>query len=362
MSKKNNVIPAKAGIQLKQFSIDLTDWYHQNKRDLPWRRTKDPYKIWISEIMLQQTTVSTVIDYYDRWVKIFPTVHDLARAPLQAVLKQWQGLGYYNRVKNLHKAAGIVIKEHEGKLPQDPLTIRSLPGFGPYTTGSVLSIAFDIPITIIDANVRRVAMRLLALTGVADTKQDLKINEFLLKVLPVRKVGDFNQALMELGALVCRSKEPLCTLCPLKKYCLAFKTGKQEIIPQPQKKIINDIDAVIAIIKKGNKYYIQKRPAKGLLADLWEFPGGKVKAGEAKKKALARELSEELGVNLRSSKHLFDLKHFYTQFRVNLSVFICTLDKGPRIDDTHKWVSNNDLEKYPMPSGSAKIIKKLKKT
>jgi len=362
MSKKSNVIPAQAGIQSKRFSGDITSWYLKNKRDLPWRQTKDPYKIWVSEIMLQQTTVNTVIAYYERWVKIFPTIHDLAQAPLQAVLKQWQGLGYYNRVKNLHKAAHILIREHQGMLPKDPQIIRSLPGFGPYTTGSVLSIAYDIPLTIIDANVRRVAMRLLALPGIADTKQDPKINEFLLKVLPLRGVGDFNQALMELGALVCRAKEPVCTLCPVSEYCQAYKTSKQEIIPQTKKKIIKDIQAVIAIIRKGNKYFIQKRPSKGLLADLWEFPGGKIRPGELEKKALARELNEELGVMLISSKHLFNVRHFYTEFRVALSVFSCVLESEPKTDTTHKWVGGKDFSKYPMPSGSAKIIEKLKNT
>ena len=344
---------------LKNFAFDLTHWYAKHKRDLPWRHTKDPYKIWISEIMLQQTTVNTVIAFYERWIKTFPTIYDLSKAPLQMVLKQWQGLGYYNRAKNLHKASQMLIKEHRGLLPKDPQLIRSLPGFGPYTTGSVLSIAYDIPLTIIDANVRRVVMRLLALPGIADTKQDLKINEFLLKVLPDQNVGDFNQALMELGALVCRSREPICTLCPVKKYCQANKIGKQEIIPETKKKIIKDIQAVIAIIKKGEHYFIQKRSSKGLLADLWEFPGGKIKEGEPKKEALARELNEELGVELKSAKHLFDVKHFYTQFRVNLSVFNCSLFNDPKIDAAHRWVSFKDFSKYPMPSGSAKIIEKL---
>jgi A/G-specific adenine glycosylase len=337
----------------------LLNWYAKNKRDLPWRLTRDPYKIWVSEIMLQQTTVSTVIAYYERWIKAFPTIHDLAKAPLQTVLKQWQGLGYYNRVKNLHKAAIVLINEHKGILPKDPQVIRSLPGFGPYTTGSVLSIAYDIPLTIIDANVRRVVMRLLALPGAANTKQDPKINEFLLKVLPARGAGDFNQALMELGALVCRAKGPVCISCPLVKYCKAYREGKQELIPQTKKKPIKDVQAVIAIIKRGNNYFIQKRPSKGLLADLWEFPGGKVSPRESKKKALDRELNEELGVKLKSSKHLFDVKHFYTQFRVNLSVFACSLENEPKADAAHRWVSFKNLSKYPMPSGSAKIVEKL---
>ncbi len=357
---KHTVIPAKAGIHFKTFSSDLTQWYDKNKRDLPWRRTKDPYKIWISEIMLQQTTVNTVIAYYERWIKTFPTIHDLAQAPIQNVLKQWQGLGYYNRARNLHKAAYRIINEHLGLIPKDPELIRSLPGFGPYTTGSVLSIAYDIPLTIIDANVRRVVMRLLALPGLADIKQDQKIKEFLLKVLPSKDVGDFNQALMELGALVCRSREPICILCPVRVYCKAFKLSRQEIIPATKKKIIKNIHAVIAIIRDGNKYYIQQRPAKGLLADMWEFPGGKVEAGESKKEALVREINEELDVTVKASRHLFDVKHFYTEFRVNLSVFECAVDKEPKLDSTHRWVSYKDFSKYPMPSGSTKIIEKLK--
>ncbi len=343
----------------QSFSSDLTHWYSQHKRDLPWRRTKDPYKIWVSEIMLQQTTVNTVIAFYERWIKSFPTVHDLARAPLQTVLKQWQGLGYYNRAKNLHKAAFLFVNEHKGMIPQDPDIIRSLPGFGPYTTGSVLSIAYDIPLTIIDANVRRVVMRILALPGIADTKQDLKVNEFLCEVLPTKDIGDFNQALMELGALVCRAKEPACLACPVNKCCQAYKEGKEKIIPQTKKKIIQEIKAVIAIIKKDDKYFIQKRPSKGLLADLWEFPGGKIKGGESKKKALARELNEELGVRLKSSKHLFEVHHFYTQFKVHLSVFACRLEQDPETDATHKWVTDKGFSRYPMPSGSAKIIEKL---
>jgi A/G-specific adenine glycosylase len=205
-----------------------------------------------------------------------------------------------------------------------------------------------------------VVMRLLALQGVADTKQDPKINGYLTKIFPNKGAGDFNQALMELGALVCRSREPLCILCPVSKYCFAYKAGRQEIIPETKKKIVKDIKAVIAIIKKGDRYFIQKRPSRGLLADLWEFPGGKVKTGESKKTALARELNEELGVDVEVSKHLFDLKHFYTQFRVNLSVFLCTIVKDPLVDEMHKWVSYKDFLKYPMPSGSAKVIERLK--
>ena len=204
-------------------------------------------------------------------------------------------------------------------------------------------------------------MRILALPGIADTKQDNRINDFLLKVFPSKAAGDFNQALMELGALICRSKQPLCMTCPVRQYCRSFKIGKQEMIPQTKKKIIKNIKAVIAVIKNGDDYFIQKRPSKGLLADLWEFPGGKIKAGESKKSALARELKEELGVQLKSSKHLFDVKHFYTQFKVNLSVFSCYLLSEPATDATHRWVSFKKFSQYPMPSATDKIINLLDK-
>ncbi len=371
MDKTNIVIPAKAGIQKngfpikafgndKGFSRFLLTWYGKHKRDLPWRRNKDPYKIWVSEMMLQQTTVATVIPYYERWFKGFPTVNALAAADLQEVLKAWQGLGYYARARNLHKAAQIIVSQHKGSLPHNPQLVRALPGFGPYSTGSVLSIAYDLPLTIIDANVRRVVMRLLALPGLADTSQDGAVEVFLRKVFPKSKAGDFNQALMELGALVCRSKEPLCILCPVQKFCQAYKEGKQEIIPQPKERVTKHISAVIAIIEKKGKYFIQQRPSKGLLADLSEFPGGKIEAGETRARALQREIKEELGVVVTSSKHLFDVTHFYTQFRVNLSVFSCQVETWPKSSARHKWVGLKALQTYPMPSGSAKIVEKLK--
>ncbi|MEI7998698.1 MAG: A/G-specific adenine glycosylase [Candidatus Omnitrophota bacterium] len=341
------------------FSRLLLRWYDKNKRDLPWRKTKDPYPIWVSEIMLQQTTVNAVIPYYQEWFKDYPTVFDLAKAPLQKVLKSWQGLGYYNRVKNLHKAANIVVSNYRGQLPNNPDLVRLLPGFGPYSTGSVLSIAFDRPLVIIDANVRRLVMRLLSIQASADTKQDKIINSYLEGVLPSKRAGDFNQALMEMGALVCRNKEPLCNICPLNKLCKAYSLGLQEIIPTPKKKVIKDVQAVIAIIEKDGRFLIQKRPSTGLLADLWEFPGGKVEAGEGKAQALTRELKEELGVDLKSAKHLFDVQHFYTQFRVNLSVYVCQLKNYPKEFEQKKWVGKIDLRRYPMPSGSAKIVERL---
>ncbi len=309
--------------------------------------------------MLQQTTVPTVVAYYERWIKIFPKVKTLAQAPLQKILKAWQGLGYYQRAKNLHKAAQIIATEYQGKLPATLRQLEQLPGFGPYTAGAVASIAFDLPYPIIDANIRRVAMRLLEIVGYADPSHDNKIRAFLQKIIPKKNAGTFNQALMELGALVCRNREPLCLRCPIKTHCHAYEKGTQEIIPQPKKRIIKDLNAAVGILRRNGKYFIQRRPSTGLLADLWEFPGGKIEKGEEPQEALRRELKEELDIEITSAKHLMNVRHFYTQFRVNLHVFECELRSYPELNEYRKWSSLYDLQRYPMPSGSAKIVDKL---
>lgn len=342
------------------FTKKLVRWYEKNARDLPWRRTRDPYKIWISEIMLQQTTVNAVIPYYTRWIKEFPSVNDVAKAPAQKILRLWQGLGYYQRAKNIHKSAKIICRVYGGKIPNNPKLLEKLPGFGAYTVGAVSSIAFDYSSPIIDANVRRVVMRQTALNGRADTSRDTAILAFLKKVIPRKDCGTFNQALMELGALICRNRKPLCPACPVLKGCQAFKKGIQEIIPAPQKRTVKNIDVAVAVMRSGNAYFIQKRPPKGLLADLWEFPGGKVEKGETPRQALVREIQEELGVRIKVLGHVANLTHSYTQFRVKLHVWFCRPEFPLASDKTHRWVCLGDFSKYPMPSGSAKIAGTLR--
>lgn len=342
------------------FSKKILFWYKKNARDLPWRQTRDPYKIWISEIMLQQTTVSAVIPFYERWIKVFPTVKDVAKAPYQKILSHWQGLGYYQRARNLQNAAKIIAQEHAGKIPSDFEALRKLPGFGPYTIGAVLSIAYGLRYSIIDANVRRFIMRVMAIIGPADTTQDEQIRSFLDHVMPNQEMEFFSQALMEIGALICRSKEPLCLMCPVKSECQAYAQGIQDQIPVPKKKIFKQIDTVIAVVERGGKLFIQKRPPKGFLADMWEFPGGKVETGEDLITALKRELKEELNVEIISAQPLMLVKHAYTQFKVNLNVFLCQLKEEPKTPLKHKWVAFESLKKYPMPSGTIKIIDRLK--
>jgi A/G-specific adenine glycosylase len=244
-------------------------------------------------------------------------------------------------------------------LPRSEEELRKIPGFGPYTIGAVLSIAFDKRVAIIDANVRRVVMRLLALPGPADTLQDKKIRKFLEQILPQQGNRIFNQALMELGALVCRSREPFCLNCPVKVWCKGYRQGRQELIPETRKKTIKEIKAVIAILGKGGRYFIQQRPPRGLLAGLWEFPGGKIKPGEDAVSALRRELKEELGADLVSARHFMDVTHCYTKFRVKLKVLTCRCSRHPVADPTHRWVTKKDFVRFPMPSGSARIVDRL---
>ncbi len=324
---------------------------------MPWRRTTDPYAIWISEIMLQQTTVNTVIPYYERWFNIFPDVRSLARASLQKVLKAWQGLGYYARARNLHAAAKIVVKRHGSTLPSDREIVRKLPGFGPYTTAAVLSLAFDEPLPVIDANVRRVVMRLARIRGKAGSGKDVAIMAHILDVFPPKRPGAFNQAMMELGALVCKPKSPQCLLCPVSAFCRAYEAGEQEIIPAASKRSSRKIEAVVAVIERNGKYLIQKRPSSGLLADLWEFPGGKREPGETLEEALAREVREELGVEVRNVRPLVMVRHAYTEYRVTLHAFACDIVGEPKAGPKRlRWVAPKDLRRYPFPSGTARIL------
>jgi len=311
--------------------------------------------------MLQQTTVNACIPYYERWMRQYPSVLDVAKAPLSKVLKSWQGLGYYQRARNIHAASKILVKEFNAKIPKNPLELKKLPGFGPYTVGAVLSIAYDIKIPIIDANVRRVFMRILAIKGIANTSVDDKVLNYLNQVLPEKNLRTFNQALMELGALVCRNHSPQCLVCPVKDFCKAYQKGIQEIIPEPKKTVYQTFAVVLGIIKQKDKFFIQQRSSRGLLAGLWEFPGGKVKARESKVAALKRELKEECAVEVTSAKHFMDTVHFYTNNRVKLHVFFCQVKTFPKCDPTHKWLTLKQIKKFPMPSGSARIIEKIKR-
>lgn len=348
----------------KKISARLLRWFRKHQRDLPWRKTKDPYLIWVSEIMLQQTQVQTVLPYYRRWAKSFPSVQALAGAPQSRVLKHWEGLGYYSRARNLHKGAKLVIREHGGKVPDTLAAISKLPGIGRYTAGAILSIAYDKSLPVLDGNVKRVVSRLFCLKENGASSASLGILwKTAEQLLPKKNAGDFNQALMELGATVCTVKNPSCSICPVRKLCQAEAQNKQEEFPPkkaatPAKKI----EVSAAVIERGGKIFIQQRPHHGLMGGLWEFPGGKRQKNESPDDCLRREIREELGVDILVREKLMTLKHSYTQFYVTLHVYRCRLPAGrirARACEQWKWVLPEELPAFPFPAANAKIVKHL---
>ncbi len=301
----------------------LLDWFDRDQRDMPWRQTDDPYPIWVSEIMLQQTQVQTVIPYFRRWMKTFPTLQKLARSREETVLKHWEGLGYYSRARNLHRAAKEVMNHHQGRVPNTYEELMQLPGIGRYTAGALLSIAFGQPAPVLDGNVKRVLSRLFAISANgAPSTDDKRLWDLSAEMVPAQRPGDFNQAMMELGATVCLPKKPLCRVCPLQAQCEAQKRGEVEKFPAPKARArIKKIEVSAAVITRSGKVFIQQRPHGGLMGGLWEFPGGKRQSEETEEECLTREIQEELGIAIAISKKMMTIKHSYTQFRVTLNVF-----------------------------------------
>ena len=348
----------------------LITWWDEDHADLPWRQTQDAYAIWVAEIMLQQTQITTVIPYYERWLARFPTVAVLAAAPLSDVLKLWEGLGYYSRARNLHAAAAIIVRDHAGHLPETVAGLMKLPGIGRYTAGAVASIAYDVVAPILDGNVIRVLSRLYDIdedvTQPATRRRLWKLAE---EILPAARPGDFNQALMELGQQVCVPQNPRCLICPLRTPCLARQRGTQLERPvRPPRKATPHFDVVAAIIwrdgapTREGEFLIAQRPLDGLLGGLWEFPGGKVEPGETSADALRREIREELALDVRPGAFVVEVAHAYTHFRITLRAFHADY-AGGNVEHLgvadHAWVTLDDLERYAFAVTDRKIIDAL---
>ncbi len=347
------------------FVSRLLNWYKENARQLPWRNQADPYAVWISEIMLQQTRVDTVIPYYQDWMQRFPTIASLAESTQQDVLSAWEGLGYYSRARNLHRAAQIVMDENGGELPRDLKALRSLPGIGRYTAGAIASIAFGQDEPALDGNIRRVLARIFDVSEPARSPQgNERLWELAAAHLPHGRAGEYNQALMELGALICTSRSPDCPSCPVADWCQARALGIQEQRPVLEAKgETPHYTVTAAVIYRAGKVLITQRPPEGLLGGLWEFPGGKLQPGEDLPSCLQREIREELGVEVSVGGSLGTYRHAYTHFRVTLHAFHCSLLNGREPDPIQvndlRWIEPAELTRYPMGKIDRQIARRV---
>ncbi len=359
----------------KEIADRLTVWHAQQLRELPWRRrpagARDPYEVWISEVMAQQTRLSVVVDYFNRWMERLPTLEALARADQQEVLKLWEGLGYYSRARNLHRAAQIVVAEFDGRLPRTRPELLRLPGIGEYTAGAILSLAFGLHEPILDGNAKRVISRLWDIDG----RIDLGTTEKQLWGLSRQMVeaasqpGAMNEGLMELGALLCRRRSPQCGDCPVQTHCLAHERGVQDQRPvRPRREQTPHVEFAAAVIWEGepgrSRLLIGQRPEKGLLGGLWSFPNGAIEAEDKDLRAcLRRAVREKLGVSVAVGERAATVEHAFTHFRMTLTAFHARITAGkPRALGVADWcwTSLDEVEALPCPVPDRKIVSALR--
>ena len=342
----------------------LQHWFEANARDFPWRHSSDPYAIWVSETMLQQTQAMTVVPYYERFLARFPDVATLAQAPLADVLKMWEGLGYYRRAQNLHAAARVLLQEHDGQLPQEEKALLALPGIGRYTAGALRSIAFGQPAPVLDGNVRRVIARLDDLRANIDEPATEKtLWQRAAELIDPETPGRMNEALMELGAVTCLPPKPQCHRCPVSNFCLANARHTQYERPvRKARRRIPHFDVVAGVVwhaTRPHTFLIAQRPLDGMLGGLWEFPGGKLQPNESAPQALQRELHEELGIEVEVGAHVISLDHAYTHFRISLHAYHARHRGGePRCLQVAdwRWVQQADLPSFAFARTDQQII------
>lgn len=355
---------------ISAFRGALPDWFDGARRSMPWRETgpdgrRDPYRVWLAEVMLQQTRVDTAAPYFLRFVEAFPTVAALAAAPLDDVLKLWEGLGYYSRARNLHRAAQAVTAEHGGAVPSDPEAFRALPGVGPYTAAAVLSLAFDVPLAVLDGNVIRVLARAFALD--ADVKAGptrRALQSVADQLLDADRPGRWNEAVMELGATICTPRSPACGRCPLRPVCVAAASGSPEQWPVSAKaKAVPHHTVVVGLVQDAaGRFLVQRRPEDAMLGGLWEFPGGKQEPDESLAETCRRELAEELGIEVAVGAEFARVPHAYSHFRITLHAFRCRLVHGtPRTDtgEPLRWVTAAELDGLAFPRANRRVIEAL---
>ena len=343
---------------------NLLKWYDEHQRDLPWRNTTDPYPVWISEVMLQQTQVQTVIPYYLKFLEHFPSIAALAQADTDALLRLWAGLGYYSRARNLQKAAQIIVEQFGGRFPQSYTDVLALPGIGRYTAAAIVSIAFGQPYAVLDGNVSRVLARLLSISG--DPKSSAVQNRLWAaaqQLLPRTRPGDFNQAVMELGATVCSPRQPRCLLCPWTRQCLARQQGRQELLPERSRreKVRRSLQAAVVVQHRG-RFLIVRRSDQRLLKGFWEFPSTELRGKRSAARMVARFAVKNHGLNVESVEALITIKHSITTRRIELQVFRAKLAAGAssKVNDADcRWVRLKDMGQYAFASASQRIVEEL---
>jgi A/G-specific adenine glycosylase len=329
----------------RKIQTNLLRWFEKNGRDLPWRKTRDPYAIWVSEIMLQQTQVATVIPYYQEFLRSFPTVRHLSKADLSEVLKVWEGLGYYSRARNLHQASQRVVHHFGGKIPDNLKDLLSLPGIGRSTAGAILSFAYNKEAPILDGNIKRVLSRLFAISG-SKAKTEKILWGISESLIPKGHSNPFNQALMDLGSMLCIPKDPQCPRCPLRYLCKAKASGTPERYPSKvAKKKIPHITAISAVIQKDGRVLLNKRPPNGLLGGLWEFPNWKIEEKRRLRLRLRNHIKKEMGMNVEVKESIGVFHQTFSHFKLTLHVYHCQALDGKT---NRKWVPLKNLPLLPM--------------
>ena len=349
---------------IRDFQEALLHWYQEEKRDLPWRKDRDPYKIWVSEVMLQQTRVDTVIPYFERFIEKYPTLDHLAEAEEQELLKMWEGLGYYSRIRNLHQAAREVQEQYGGVIPNTRKELEKLKGVGSYTAGAILSIAYNQPEPAVDGNVMRVLSRVLNIEDdIAKAKTKRKFEAIVTEIIAKDDPSSFNQGLMELGALVCTPQSPACLLCPVREYCRAFALGKTEELPvKKTKKPTRTVKLIAAVLQnqEGN-IILRKRPREGLLASLWEFPNEEISAGlENPLAILEKTLKEKHGFTSYINQPLCSITHQFSHLTWKIDAYAGKVEGEVNESETLKVVSKDEITSiYPLPVPHQKIWQKF---
>ena len=364
--------------KIKTFQETFLTWYHKEKRNLPWRATNDPYAIWISEIMLQQTRVETVIGYFYRFMEQFPTIQDLAAAEEQKLLKVWEGLGYYSRARNLKAAAQQIVAEFDGEMPQSIEEIRSLKGIGPYTAGAIGSIAFGLPEPAIDGNVMRVVSRLFCIEAdIAKASSRRPFDEAMRTIISPDEPGEFNQALMDLGSRLCTPTTPKCEECPISQYCLAYAENRQTDFPVKSKKAKpKDVYYIAGAIEDQGSFLLVQRPETGLLASMWHFPLVEVtkEQYDALQRTWAKE--EQLQLDLIAEddaleifpdlpvvwqkRHFGEITHIFSHLKWHVLLFYGRKRGELTLQDS-EWAAKESFQNYVFPKPQQKLVDQLKK-